>query len=404
MGYMSVICCGEVGNAAFIGCGGEVKLLNDCGELKRFTFPPVTTAKHPTKANGEEAGDEPQERDEQSSGRVLGVCVSPSGRLVAALNDHKTACVWRAEDGGRLASWQTTRKGSCLTFSRDEQALLVADKSGDVYKCQLGEPETKPQLILGHICMVLDMCVTGDGHHLLTSDRDEKVRVTRYPNTWSIAAYCLGHTEFVSALCLTAAGRLVTGGGDMTVRLWDPESGRQLACCPVAAEGSDSSNSEQKVAVVSIAAVQAGEDSLLVVRVHSWSRLVVLSVSGDTLTPRPDLEGALRQPAAPWAVAAAADRLLVLRPDPEAPLVEYRAAADGRLTLQPAGARATAAARLWSELKETFEVPEEVTWLFKQWFDNVADYKSKKEERLRGEKKTKTSEESSPKRLKSAPE
>ncbi|KAF0297075.1 tRNA (guanine-N(7)-)-methyltransferase non-catalytic subunit wdr4 [Amphibalanus amphitrite] len=257
MGYMSVICCGEVGNAAFIGCGGEVKLLNDCGELKRFTFPPVTTAKHPTKANGEEAGDEPQERDEQSSGRVLGVCVSPSGRLVAALNDHKTACVWRAEDGGRLASWQTTRKGSCLTFSRDEQALLVADKSGDVYKCQLGEPETKPQLILGHICMVLDMCVTGDGRHLLTSDRDEKVRVTRYPNTWSIAAYCLGHTEFVS-------GAVPDGGRPAGHR----RRGRQLACCPVAAEGSDSSNSEQKVAVVSIAAVQAGEDSLLVVRVH----------------------------------------------------------------------------------------------------------------------------------------
>ena len=53
---------------------------------------------------------------------------------------------------------------------------------------------------------------------------------------------------------------------------------------------------------------------------------------------------------------------------------------------------------------ETFEVPEEVTWLFKQWFDNVASYMSKKEERLKGEKKPKTSEESSPKRLKTSTE
>ena len=34
---------------------------------------------------------------------------------------------------------------------------LFADKSGDVYKCQLSEPDAKPQLILGHISMVLDM-------------------------------------------------------------------------------------------------------------------------------------------------------------------------------------------------------------------------------------------------------
>ena len=53
-------------------------------------------------------------------------------------------------------------------------------------------------------------------------------------------------------------------------------------------------------------------------------------------------------------------------------------------------------------LSETFEVPEQVTWLFKQWFDNVASYMSKKEERLKGEKKEKVSEESSPKRLKTS--
>ena len=53
---------------------------------------------------------------------------------------------------------------------------------------------------------------------------------------------------------------------------------------------------------------------------------------------------------------------------------------------------------------ETYEVPEQVGWLFKQWFDNVAGYMSRKEERLRGEKKDKISEESSPKRLKTSPE
>lgn len=64
--------------------------------------------------------------DEQCSGQVLGVCVSPSGQLVAALNDRKAVCVWSAADGRVVGSWQTARKASCLTFTRDELSLLVA--------------------------------------------------------------------------------------------------------------------------------------------------------------------------------------------------------------------------------------------------------------------------------------
>ena len=56
----------------------------------------------------------------------------------------------------------------------------------------------------------------------------------------------------------------------MTVRLWEPETGRQLACCPVDAVGSDSSDSDQKVAVVAVVAVQAGTDCLIVVQVHRY--------------------------------------------------------------------------------------------------------------------------------------
>ena len=49
----------------------------------------------------------------------------------------------------------------------------------------------------------------------------------------------------------------------MSVRLWEPE-----ACCPVDAAGSDSSDSDQKVAVVAVVAVQAGTDCLVVIQVH----------------------------------------------------------------------------------------------------------------------------------------
>lgn len=50
---------------------------------------------------------------------------------------------------------------------------------------------------------------------------------------YEIQSYCLGHTDFVSCsvtLCSSYDGHslLLTGGGDGTVRLWDPVSGQQL--------------------------------------------------------------------------------------------------------------------------------------------------------------------------------
>ena len=58
----------------------------------------------------------------------------------------------------------------------------------------------------------------------------------------------------------------------MTVRLWDAESGRQLACCPVDTEGTAGSNGDQKVAVVGIVAVKTETGCLLVVQVHRYVR------------------------------------------------------------------------------------------------------------------------------------
>ena len=82
----------------------------------------------------------------------------------------------------------------------------------------------------------------------------------------------------------------------------------------------------------------------------------MFSVTADALTPRPNLEPALRQPAAPWALASAADRLLVLRGEETAPLVEYRASQDGQLTLQPPGPRQEAVRQLWPALRGTAQI------------------------------------------------
>ena len=137
----------------------------------------------------------------------------------------------------RLLNQQSlVRKASCVTFSRDGSCVLVADKNGDVYSVTSArgkeEEEAVPRLLLGHLSQLLDMAVTRDGARLVTADRDEKIRVSMYPDSFNIDNYCLGHMEFVTSIALSSCDetRLVSGSGDGTIRCWDLTSGEERAC------------------------------------------------------------------------------------------------------------------------------------------------------------------------------
>lgn len=65
---------------------------------------------------------------------------------------------------------------------------------------------------------------------IVTSDRDEKIRVTNYPATHEIQAFCVGHKEFVSSVAFFNSGTdtLLSVSGDKTLRLWNYSNGKQL--------------------------------------------------------------------------------------------------------------------------------------------------------------------------------
>ena len=84
------------------------------------------------------------------------------------------------------------------------------------------------KLLFGHVSLLTDIACTinpsNSRCYILTSDRDEHIRVSRsVPYAHIIEGYCQGHTEFVSKLCMIPSKPdfLVTGGGDDSLILWD---------------------------------------------------------------------------------------------------------------------------------------------------------------------------------------
>jgi tRNA (guanine-N(7)-)-methyltransferase subunit TRM82 len=85
------------------------------------------------------------------------------------------------------------------------------------------------KLLLGHVSMLTDLkfaYASIDGKprpHIITADRDEHIRISRGPpQAHIIEGYCLGHTAFISKICLVPGTELLlSGGGDDWIGVWN---------------------------------------------------------------------------------------------------------------------------------------------------------------------------------------
>lgn len=97
------------------------------------------------------------------------------------------------------------------------------------------------RLLLGHVSLLTDLAYVnldvqpglaeGSRSYILTSDRDEHIRISRgIPQAHIIEGYCLGHTEFVSKLSVPywRQDLLISGGGDSYLIIWDWLAGKPL--------------------------------------------------------------------------------------------------------------------------------------------------------------------------------
>lgn len=113
-----------------------------------------------------------------------------------------------------LSNREIPKKATAVQLSPDGQTILVADKFGDVFSYPINPPidtiidpahSSRPKdaqashenihgsLVLGHASVITSFLLSHDGQYIITADRDEHIRVSRYPNGYDIERYCLGH-------------------------------------------------------------------------------------------------------------------------------------------------------------------------------------------------------------------
>ncbi|KAJ8604010.1 hypothetical protein CTAYLR_003357 [Chrysophaeum taylorii] len=169
------------------------------------------------------------------------VAVAASGSWVVAACATKTLRCFDLRDG-RVTEGVAPRKPSAVAIATD---ILVVACGGELHATKVPDLG-KPVFCLGHTSSVIT-CVafSYDERLVATCDRNEKIRVSAWPQTALIEAFCLGHTDFVSS-CVFAADRMLAScGGDGTLRLWDATTGSELfratveGCCTCLAATSD---------------------------------------------------------------------------------------------------------------------------------------------------------------------
>jgi len=175
----------------------------------------------------------------QDAEEVTSVAFNTNSSRIAFTTTNKTLGTVEALECKLICSRTLSKKASCLKIAnwKGQEVLVVADTTGDVLVFPFPglNDHCQPHHAIGHTgSIVTDMALSSCGHFIVTCDRDEKVRVSQWPNTWTVQTYCLGHRDFISCCatapegCLSGKELLLSGGGDGRVILWNLTNGAQL--------------------------------------------------------------------------------------------------------------------------------------------------------------------------------
>uniref|UniRef100_A0A0N5C298 WD_REPEATS_REGION domain-containing protein n=1 Tax=Strongyloides papillosus TaxID=174720 RepID=A0A0N5C298_STREA len=181
---------------------------------------------------------------------VLCANISKNGDKMCLATANKVGYIYEKDSNGTFKEYSkrphlfVLKASTVIGFSNSEEHLLIADRHGTLTRYGLtdeaiekekeakkisvfGEPnELGGEGLVGHISMILDFDINANDTLIFTGDRDEKIKVCRYPDSYVIERMLLGHQGYISTVISLPNNKLLSGGSDGNVFIWDVESGK----------------------------------------------------------------------------------------------------------------------------------------------------------------------------------
>ena len=166
-------------------------------------------------------------------GHIYAVSVSPDSRYLLAEDTSQTIGVWDVRTRTYVGSFgQPNQELWCLQFSPDGKWLVSAGNTYGVRvwpwqpDCiqEMKSPLELPEALVAGFSNRATF--SSDGTRLITGGQEQTVKIWD-ASSGDLLQTLSGHTRDVLAVAVSPDGRwLASGGEDTTIRLWDAETGR----------------------------------------------------------------------------------------------------------------------------------------------------------------------------------
>ena len=153
---------------------------------------------------------------------ISAICGHPQNDQVAVSLENKNLIIYNINEKGELSEFtqfKVPHTAIQILFDsyRNVPSLLVLN-SGELCCYNI---ETKEMIILlGSICTATSFKISNDRNTIISADRDARIRISRYPATYDIKAFCLNHEEFISCIEYIDDQTIISCDGDGQLGLW----------------------------------------------------------------------------------------------------------------------------------------------------------------------------------------
>ncbi len=163
-------------------------------------------------------------------GSVTSLAFSPGGKLAVSGGEDRTVKLWNVQTGRVLKTLRGHGdRVNAVAFSPNSDWLASAadDNTIRLWPLKKAAEDAEVKVLEGHKRQVTCLAFSPDGKRLLSGSQDQTLKV------WDVAEGEIwrtlhGHKNWVTGLAFPGAKLAASTADDLTVRLWDPATGKEI--------------------------------------------------------------------------------------------------------------------------------------------------------------------------------